>query len=114
MTRENVKKFPGDWQPLAGKLVKMFDVEPTAGMATSAKEKRAFAKSLLVSVHPESTSGGETLAGVVVVFDSADGGQISAILADVKLLQEGHITEAAFWHRCSLDPPEAFQEAGKP
>lgn len=114
LTREAITRFPGDWQPLRGKMVKVFYVEPTAGLATSAKQKLAFAKSLLTPAHPDSTTGGDSVAGVVVVFDSADGGQISATLADLMQLQDGRISEAAFWHRCSLDPPEAFGESDKP
>jgi len=54
------------------------------------------------------------VAGIVIVFDAADGGQIAVTLADLKQLQEGHISEATFWQQCSLDPPEAFQDARKP
>ena len=113
MTRETVTRFPGDWQPLRGKMVKVFYVEPTAGMATSAKEKLAFAKSLLTSAFPDSTPGADSAAGVVVVFDAADGGQISVTLADLKQLQQGQISEVVFWHRCSLDPRESFEDTDK-
>ena len=114
MTRETVSRFPGDWQPLRGKMVKVFYVEPAAGMATSAKEKLAFAKSLLTGINSESAIGPNTIDGVVVVFDSADGGQISATLVDLKQLQEGKISDAVFWHRCWLDPREAFEESDRP
>ena len=114
MTRETVTRFPGDWQPLRGKMVKVFYVEPTAGMATSAKEKLAFAKSLLTSAFPDSTAGADSAAGVVVVFDAADGGQISVTLPDLKLFQQGQISEVVFWHRCSLDPRESFLDSDKP
>ncbi len=113
MTRESVVRFAGDWQPLRGKMVKILYVEPTAGLATSAKQKLAFAKSLFTAAHPDSTPGDNSAVGLVVVFDSADGGQISATLADVRQLRDGRISEAEFWHRCSLDPPETFQETGK-
>jgi len=94
--------------------VKVYYVEPTAGLATSAKVKLAFAKSLLTAPWSDSTPGAETAVGVVVVFDSADGGQISATLTDLKLFEEGRISEVVFWHRCSLDPRESFEEAEKP
>ncbi len=114
MTRETVSRFPGDWQPLRGKMVKVFYVEPAAGAATSGEEKLEFAKSLLTSKEPDATPGADAAEGVVVVFDSADGGQISATLADVKELREGRIADAVFWHRCSLDPRETFEEGEKP
>jgi len=114
VTRESVSRFAGDWAPLRGKTVKVFDVEPSAGMATSAREKRAFAKSLLAGARLDSPSGAEPPAGVVVVFDSSDGGQISTTRADLEQLRAARITEAEFWHRCSLDPPEAFEDSGKP
>jgi hypothetical protein len=28
-------------------------------------------------------------------------------------LQDGSITDAAFWKACSLDPPESFQPSAK-
>ncbi len=114
MTRETVSRFPGDWQPLRGKTVKVYYVEPAGGMTTSGKEKLEFAKSLLTSKEPDATPGADTAEGVVVVFDSADGGQISATLADLKEFREGRISEVVFWHRCSLDPREAFEEEEKP
>jgi hypothetical protein len=114
VTRETLSRFTGNWEPLRGKMVKVFDVEPDAGMATSGTEKRKFAKTLLAGAHTDTAPGAASLAGVVVVFDSADGGQISLTLADLKLFQEGRITDAALWQRCSLDPPEAFQDSGKP
>jgi hypothetical protein len=51
---------------------------------------------------------------VVLVFDSADGGQIAATLASLKQLTDGVISESAFWKQCSLDPPESFQSSAKP
>jgi len=114
VTRETVSKFPGEWPPLSGKTVKVFDVEPAAGMATSAKEKRTFARSLLAAHYPEISALTNPVAGVVVVFDSADGGQISATLVDLRELQEGRISEQAFWQRCRLEPPSAFEDSAKP
>ena len=114
VSRETVTRFPGDWEPLRGKMVKVYDVEPTAGMATSAKAKLAFTKSLLTSTKPDSTPGAGAAAGVVVVFDSSDGGQISATAGDLEQFRGGRISEETFWRQCKLDPPEAFQETKKP
>jgi hypothetical protein len=51
---------------------------------------------------------------VVIVFDSADGGQIAATISSLKQLADGAISESAFWKQCSLDPPESFQASAKP
>jgi len=52
-------------------------------------------------------------AGVVVVFDSPDGGQVSATLASLARWQQGKLSEPAFWQACLLDPPETFNTAAK-
>ena len=114
MSRETVTRFAGNWPPLQGKTVKVYYVEPSGGMATSARLKLAFAKSILTTTKADSTPGAGTAAGVVVVFDSVDGGQISATVEDLNEFREGKLSEAAFWRRCSLDPPEAFREPEKP
>jgi len=50
---------------------------------------------------------------VVVLFDSADGGQVAATTASLQQLEDGSLAEAAFWKQCSLDPPDLFQDATK-
>ncbi len=114
VTRESVSPFPGDWQALRGKMVRAISVEPTAGEASSPREKRKYAKSLLEAEYAKVAASSESVAGIVIVFDAADGGQIAVTLADLKRLHDGQISEAAFWQQCSLDPPEAFQDARKP
>jgi len=114
VTHESVSAFPGIWPPLRGKTVKAISVEPMAGEASSAREKREFAKSLLEAEYAKVAGGGDSVTGIVIVFDAADGGQIAATIADIQRLKDGHLSEAAFWQQCSLDPPEAFQDAGKP
>ena len=47
--------------------------------------------------------------GVVVIFDSADGGIAGAILASFRHLAKGEISEEAFWKQSYLDPPETFR-----
>jgi len=114
VTRESVSPFPGEWQALRGKMVRAISVEPTAGEASSPREKRNYAKSLLEAEYAKVAASAESVAGIVIVFDAADGGQIAVTLADLKRLHDGQISEAAFWQQCSLDPPEAFQDARKP
>jgi hypothetical protein len=54
-------------------------------------------------------SSGAAVDGVVIVFDSADGGQIAATISSLKQLADGALSESTFWKQCSLDPPESFQ-----
>jgi len=51
---------------------------------------------------------------VVVLFDSADGGQVAATMTSLQKLEDGNLTGSAFWKQCSLDPPELFDDSIKP
>jgi len=111
VAREETSAFQGNWEALKGKMVKIFWAEPTSGgtKTSSAGAKRDFAKSLLIKAYQEISSHDQALAGVVIVFDSADGGEIAATLDDLKKWQAGALSEASFWQLCSVDPPELFQ-----
>lgn len=114
VAREETKSFPGNWEPLHGKTVRIIWVEPSSGPATSsANLKRSFATSLFLKAYQEISAANQQVEGVVIVFDSADGGQISATLATLKEWQAGSLSEASFWKRCALDPPELLQESSK-
>jgi hypothetical protein len=115
VTREEVAVFPGKWEPLRGKTVKIFSVQPAQSPAleTSVREKRAFVKQLFARAWKEHAETDDVTAGVVAVFDSADGGQVSATLASLAQWQQGKISDAAFWQSCSLDPPETFSFSAK-
>jgi hypothetical protein len=113
VAREETNTFSGKWQPLVGKTVRVVWIEPASAAASSAAEKRKFAKSLLLKAYNDMNASNQTVAGVVIVFDSADGGQIAATMESLKALQDGSLTEAAFWRSCSLDPPETFQDSAK-
>jgi hypothetical protein len=116
VTREEANAFTGAWVPLRGRTVRVIWVEPTStsGKPSSPRAKRDFVKSLFLKAYREVSSADQTVLGVVVVFNSADGGQIAATLASVKQWQGGNLSEASFWQQCSLDPPEAFQDSDKP
>ncbi|MFY9530148.1 MAG: SH3 domain-containing protein [Candidatus Acidiferrales bacterium] len=116
VTREETHAFTGNWEALRGKSVRIIWVEPASasGKSSSAQAKRDFAKSLFLKAYKEVSSTDQTLAGVVIVFDSADGGQIAATLASIQQWQAGNLSEASFWQQCSLDPPESFQTVSKP
>jgi hypothetical protein len=116
VAREETHPFTGDWQQLRGKSVRIIWVEPAsnAGQTSSAQAKRDFAKSLFLKAYKEVSSASQPLAGVVIVFDSADGGQISATLSSLAEWEGGSLSDASFWQQCSLDPPESFQSTSKP
>ena len=108
--REENSVFPGDWEPLKGKTVKIYTVQPVSQdpKETDAHAKLKFAGSLMQK-YADETAGATAGDGVVVIFDSADGGIAGATLASIQQLARGEISEEAFWKQCYLDPPETFQ-----
>jgi hypothetical protein len=113
VAREETNTFSGKWEPLQGKSVHVIWIETASASGSSAAEKRKFAKGLLLKAYNDMTASNQKVEGVVIVFDSADGGQIAATMESLKVLQNGSLSESAFWRRCSLDPPEAFQDSAK-
>jgi len=115
VTREENGAFPGNWEPLRGKPVKIFSVQPAQSpdRQTAPREKLAYVKELFLRASKMQPASDAGLAGVVVIFDSADGGLASATLTSLQQWQEGKISEAAFWQSCSLDPPETFSATTK-
>ena len=117
IVRETTGTFTGNWEPLRGKTVKVYSVQPAQSptLETPPREKLAFAKDIFRKAWKEQPVANPSLAGVVVVFDSADGGQASTTIESLQAWQEGKVSEAAFWNACSLDPPETFSlNAKKP
>jgi hypothetical protein len=115
VAREETGPFSGNWAALKGKVVRIEWVEPTnPALATSQKEKLAFAKSAFLRAYNKLGASQPEPQGIVVVFDSADGGQIAASLSSVKGLATRAISDAGFWRQCSLDPPESFLDTAKP
>src|SRR5277367_3163861 len=105
VAKEETSPFSGSWAPLKGKPVRIEWVKPVnAGISSSQKEKLAFAKSIFLQVSSSMDTAQPNPEGIVVVFDSADGGQIAAALSSVKALAKPTLSDAAFWHQCSLDP----------
>lgn len=113
---ENASIFPGNWEPLRGKTVEIFTVQPVSqnSKETGVRAKLAFASSLLKDFSTKPASSASGVEGVVIVFDSADGGMMGATLQDVKQFSGGTLSADDFWKRCYLDPPEAFKLSGKP
>jgi hypothetical protein len=109
VTREETGAFPGNWAALRDQTVKLYSVQPveSANAKTTPREKRAFLLELFLRAAKERTATGST-AGVVVVFDSADGGLAATTFATLDDWQNGKLSEAEFWQGCSLDPQETF------
>jgi hypothetical protein len=109
--REENSIFPGDWEALKGKSVKIYTVQPSSQDAkeTDARAKLKFAGSLMQKFAGDVTPGATAADGVVVIFDSPDGGIAGATVASAQQLAKGELSEEAFWKQCYLDPPETFQ-----
>lgn len=115
-TREENVLFPGDWPPLRGKIVKVITLQKTDENAvdSSPEVKRDFAKAELEKKYAEATKGAQEIAGVVLVFDSIDGGMLAATIDTLKQWEAGGLTDSAFWRQCFFDPPEIFDAASTP
>jgi hypothetical protein len=113
VTREETAPFPGDWPPLRGKNVKILSVQKVdeAHAEGNSQDKLAYAKFLLDKTYGEMRGKPDDLAGIVLIFDSADGGMIAAALPTLQQWKAGTMSDAAFWHNCFFDPPETFDSA---
>ncbi|MGA8066390.1 MAG: hypothetical protein WCA47_03595 [Terriglobales bacterium] len=110
VTREETAPFPGDWEPLRGKNVKIISVQKIQENEANsgAQAKLEFAKSLLDKSYAELAAQPQDLSGIVLIFDSVDGGMIGATLPTVQAWKAGKLSDAALWHQCYFDPPETF------
>jgi len=116
IVREETSPFPGDWEPLKGMAVKIFTVQLVSQdpKETGARARLAFASSLFQKYAADNTASTPAVEGVVVIFDSADGGIVGATLATLKQFAAGTLSPENFWKQCYRDPPEAFEESRKP
>ncbi len=110
VAREEQSPFPGDWEPLRGKTVEIVTVEK---LDDSAKDpgpqlRLGFAKSVLDKSYSELAQKQQKVEGIVLIFDSADGGMIAAPLPVLQQWKAGKLSDAALWHECFFDPPESF------
>lgn len=114
VSRTETALFPGDWGPLRGKNVRIVSVENTdeTGKDPSPQLRLEFAKSVLDQSYTEIAQKFQDLAGVVLIFDSADGGMIAATVPTLKQWKAGSLSDAALWHQCFFDPPETFTVSG--
>ncbi|HXW92402.1 MAG TPA: hypothetical protein VEK33_17760 [Terriglobales bacterium] len=105
---EQIASFPGNWEPLRGKTVKIISVQEAKGKAneTDSQAKLAYAKSVFDREYLELTRASSLAAGVVVVFDAEDGGMMAATMPVLEQWKSGTLSDQALWHRCYFDPPE--------
>ena len=107
---EEVASFPGTWDPLRGQTVKIVTVQRANGSttSTSSQVKLDFTKSMFLKEYAELSQASTSTAGVVVIFDSEDGGMAAATLLALREWKAGTLSDQAFWRRCFFDPPETF------
>lgn len=111
--REQASTFPGDWEPLRNKNVKIISVQKIDDKTQDAGPVRLmYTKSLLEKSYQEISQKPQDLAGIVVIFDASDGGMIAATMATLQQWRAGTLSDSALWHQCFFDPPEAFGSAG--
>jgi len=108
VTREETAPFPGDWAPLRGKSVRIVSVEKIneTEKDPSSQLRLEFAKSVLDKDYAELAQKPQELSGIVVIFDSVDGGMIAAAFPTLQQWKAGKLSDAALWHQCFFDPPE--------
>jgi hypothetical protein len=112
--REETAPFPGDWEPLRSKSVKIISVQKTDDNVKDAgsKARLEYTKFLLEKNYKEMAQTSSAPAGIVVIFDSADGGMIAATMAALQQWRAGALSDSALWHKCFFDPPETFESSG--
>jgi hypothetical protein len=112
--REETSTFPGDWDQLKNKNVKIISVQKIDESAkdAGAKARLEYTKFLLEKDYNELAKTPAAAAGIVVIFDSADGGMVAATMSTLKEWRAGVLSDSALWHKCFFDPPETFESSG--
>ena len=108
-TKEEVGPFPGKWEPLNGRQVKIIWVQPLGSDSFGSEARWRLVKSILRKADAGAPKEGNEIAGVVVIFDSADGGMAAATVANLQQWRAGHLSDEAFWKGCWRDPAESFK-----
>jgi len=116
ITREETAPFPGDWNPLRGRNVRIISVQKIQENEANsgAEAKLAYAKSLLDKNYSLLAAKSQELSGIVLIFDSIDGGMIAATSTTVRQWKAGTLSDAGLWHQCYFDPPETFSVSSPP
>jgi len=101
--------FPGDWAPLQGKTVEIISVQKTSeSISAGAQKKMEFAKAFFAD---ESEKVATAAEGIVLIFDSDDGGMVAATLPALQQWKAGTLSDESFWRECFFDPPEILGPA---
>jgi hypothetical protein len=108
-TKEEVALFPGKWAPLDGKRVKIIWVQPLETDDFGSEPRWTLAKSVFRKADSDDAKDLAEVAGVVVVFDSQDGGMAAVPMPTLQQWRAGHLPDDVFLKRCWLDPAEAFK-----
>ena len=95
-TKEEVAQFPGSWEPLNGKQVKIIWVQPKSQDQFGSQPKWGLVKSVLRRADAGNPSEATQVAGVVVIFDSQDGGMAATTLANLQQWRAGHLSAIPF------------------
>ena len=116
VVRDEAAPFPGDWQPLRSKIVKILSVQKIDENRkdAGAKDRLEYAKFLLEKSYKEISQKPGDVVGIVVIFDSADGGMIAATMSTLQQWRTGALSDSALWHHCFFDPPETFDPSATP
>jgi hypothetical protein len=109
--REEDGTFPGSWESLKGKPVKIYTVQIVSQNPKEAEGvvRLKYALALFQKGTNGTSAESSGPAGVVVIFDSADGGIVAATWEDIRKISSGAVKEDVFWAHSYVDPPEAFQ-----
>jgi hypothetical protein len=108
-TKEEVAPFPGKWEPLDGRQVKIIWVQPLASDKFGSEPRWNLVKSIFRKADAGAPSNNVEIAGVVVIFDAEDGGMAATTLSSLQQWRAGHLSDDVFWRRCWRDPVEAFK-----
>ena len=108
VTREETSTFPGDWEPLRGKTVRIYTVQPASRESkdTPATAKLEFAASVFRKFSGAATSPANSVQGIVVIFDSADGGLVASTVSSAREFASGSLSPEAFWKSSYADLPQ--------
>lgn len=116
MEREGTSTVWGDWAELQGKTVRIYTVQP---VSQNPKEsgpavRLNYSLALFRKGLKEAAGTNPAPEGIVVIFDSADGGIAGATMAENQRMVKGEVSREAFCTQCCLDPVEAFRGTGHP
>jgi hypothetical protein len=112
VTRAGIDVFSGEWAPLKGKKAMIVWVRAggDASATVPGRQKLEYAKRVFAERYPDLLHSQAHAAGVVIIFDMADGGVAAATVESIRQWREGQLADADFLRRCSVNPPGLFRE----